>query len=116
MSGHVFVAGPASWNQIVMLDALPQPVSHMAFARSHRWALGGTSAGKALNLRSLGVDVTLRTVVGDDPEGRQVLMALHESGIDVLAEKASNRSRPGWARWGSPRRARCSGWRPPTPW
>lgn len=91
MSGHVFVAGPASWNQIVMLDALPQPVSHMAFARSHRWALGGTSAGKALNLRSLGVDVTLRTVVGDDPEGRQVLMALHESGIDVLAEEASNR-------------------------
>ena len=91
MSGHVFVAGPASWNQIVMLDALPQPVSHMAFARSHRWALGGTSAGKALNLRSLGVDVTLRTVVGDDPEGRQVLMALHESGIDVLAEESSNR-------------------------
>lgn len=90
MAGRVFVAGPASWNQIVVLDALPEPVPHMQFARSHRWALGGTSAGKALNLRSVGVGVTLRTVVGDDAEGRLAMTALRGSGVDVLAELASN--------------------------
>jgi hypothetical protein len=66
MESRVFVAGPVSWDHIVGLDALPSPVPHMEFARSHHWTVGGTSAGKALNLRSLGVPVTLRTVVGAD--------------------------------------------------
>ncbi|MCE7000169.1 PfkB family carbohydrate kinase [Saccharothrix sp. S26] len=82
----VFVAGPVSWNRLVMVDRLPQPRPHTAFATGHREVVGGTSAGKALNLASLGADVTLRTVVGDDDAGRAVLDVLHRAGVEVIAE------------------------------
>lgn len=82
----VFVAGPVSWNRLVSLDRLPQARPHTVFATGHRVAVGGTSAGKALNLASLGADVTLRTVVGDDEAGRSVLDVLDRAGVDVIAE------------------------------
>ncbi|WP_461118201.1 carbohydrate kinase family protein [Saccharothrix stipae] len=82
----VFVAGPVSWNRLVRLDRLPHARPHTAFATGHRMAVGGTSAGKALNLASLGADVTLRTVVGDDEAGRSVLGVLERAGVEVIAE------------------------------
>ncbi|WP_121012802.1 carbohydrate kinase family protein [Saccharothrix australiensis] len=82
----VFVAGPASWNRLVYLDRLPEPTPRTVFARGHRTALGGTSAGKALNLAHLGADVTLRTVVGDDEAGRAITDALTAAGVDLVAE------------------------------
>ncbi|MER5268927.1 PfkB family carbohydrate kinase, partial [Actinosynnema sp. NPDC002837] len=82
----VFVAGPVSWNRLVLLDRLPQARPHTVFATGHRVAVGGTSAGKALNLASLGADVTLRTVVGDDEAGRSVLDVLERAGVEVIAE------------------------------
>jgi acarbose 7IV-phosphotransferase len=88
MQSHVFVAGPASWNHIVGLDALPSPVPHMEFARWHHWTVGGTSAGKALNLASLGVPVTLRTVVGADDVAGTVLQVLRDAGVELVVETA----------------------------
>lgn len=82
----VFVAGPVSWNRLVLLERLPQARPHTVFAVGHRTAVGGTSAGKALNLASLGADVTLRTVVGDDEAGRSVLDVLDRAGVEVIAE------------------------------
>ena len=82
----VFVAGPVSWNRLVLLDRLPQARPHTVVAAGHRTAVGGTSAGKALNLASLGADVTLRTVVGDDEAGRSVLDVLDRAGVEVIAE------------------------------
>ncbi|WP_158841802.1 carbohydrate kinase family protein [Saccharothrix deserti] len=84
----VFVAGPVSWNRLVLLDRLPEARPHTVFASGHRMAVGGTSAGKALNLASLGADVTLRTVVGDDDAGRAVLDVLERAGVEVIAEVA----------------------------
>jgi sugar/nucleoside kinase (ribokinase family) len=83
---RVFVAGPVSWNRLVFLDRLPEARPHTVFASGHRTAVGGTSAGKALNLASLGADVTLRTVVGDDDAGRAVLDVLERAGVEVIAE------------------------------
>ena len=54
MTEHVFIAGPASWNRIVLLDHLPEPVPHMQFALGEYETLGATSAGKALGLVGLG--------------------------------------------------------------
>jgi sugar/nucleoside kinase (ribokinase family) len=85
---RVFVAGPVSWNRLVALDELPEPRPHAVFANAHWTALGGTSAGKALNLARLGAEVTLRTVVGDDEAGRHVLDVLTGAGVDVIAEVA----------------------------
>src|ERR1051325_3673901 len=83
---EVFVAGPASWNLLVALDRLPEPRPHTAFASGHRAALGGTSAGKALNLAALGAAVTLRTVIGDDDAGRSITGAVTRAGVDLIAE------------------------------
>jgi hypothetical protein len=55
---RVFVIGPASWNLLIHLPQLPRPEPQMMVARWHHETLGGTSAGKALNLRRLGVQVT----------------------------------------------------------
>ena len=73
---RVLVNGPASWNLLVRLPSLPEPRSTAVFASGHHVGLGGTSAGKALTLAALGVDVTLRTALGDDPESDLVRAAL----------------------------------------
>ena len=85
---RVLVAGPVSWNRVVRLDVLPAPRPHTVFARDHLDTLGGTSAGKALNLAALGASVTLSTVLGLDAEGDLARAALLHERIDVLAEHA----------------------------
>ncbi len=84
----ILVAGPASWNTLVHLDELPEPSPHTVFARAHHEAVGGTSAGKALNLARLGRDVTLRTVLGTDEYAPRVRAALEAEGVRVLTEQA----------------------------
>ncbi|GAA1357153.1 hypothetical protein GCM10009660_59610 [Catellatospora bangladeshensis] len=83
---QVFVAGPVAWNRLVQLERLPDPKPHTVFARGHRAVLGGTSAGKALNLAALGAAVTLRTVIGGDEAGRAIAGALAVPGVEVIAE------------------------------
>jgi sugar/nucleoside kinase (ribokinase family) len=81
----VLVAGPVSWNRIVHLEDLPAPRPHTVFARDHLDTVGGTSAGKALNLASAGAEVTLATALGDDREGDLARAALRRDGITLLA-------------------------------
>lgn len=84
----VLVAGPATWNMLVHLDELPDPRPHTVFARRHHETVGGTSAGKALNLARLGRAVTLRTVLGDDEHAPRVRAVLEGEGVHVIAEPA----------------------------
>lgn len=81
----VFIAGPVSWNLLIHTEVLPRPEPHTVFAQWHAETLGGTSAGKALNLRRLGVDVALSTLLGDDDPGRRILRRLRTAGIEVIA-------------------------------
>lgn len=90
---RVLVNGPASWNTLVRLAALPEPRSQTLFASGHHDGLGGTSAGKALTLAALGVDVTLRTALGDDREGGLVLAALTHPRISLVAQGAERTER-----------------------
>ncbi|MBB2921474.1 carbohydrate kinase family protein [Cellulomonas cellasea] len=83
---HVLVNGPASWNTLVQVAALPDARPQTLFASGHRDALGGTSAGKALTLARLGVDVTLRTAVGDDDAGDRIRAALSQPGLDLVVD------------------------------
>ncbi|MEV5070166.1 carbohydrate kinase family protein [Microbacterium sp. LMI12-1-1.1] len=82
---RVAVCGPASWNHVILLDRLPDPVPHMQFARGDLQTVGGTSAGKALHLADLGVDVTLHAFLGADEEGGRVSEALETAGVRVEA-------------------------------
>ncbi|GAA1719767.1 hypothetical protein GCM10009809_14430 [Isoptericola hypogeus] len=92
-STDVLVAGPASWNRIVHVDALPDPTPHTVFARDSYDTIGGTSAGKALNLAALGRTVALRTVLGADDEGRRVRDAMAGAagaGVRLIAEPSAD--------------------------
>jgi sugar/nucleoside kinase (ribokinase family) len=86
MVPRVFVAGPVSENLLIHLDRLPDPVPQMMRARAHRRTIGGTSAGKALNLAGLGAKVSLSTVVGTDPAGQRVLDTLRQERVELFAE------------------------------
>lgn len=82
-AASVFVAGPATWNTIVVLDRLPEPVPHMQFAQESWATVGGTSAGKALSLTGLGRATHLHAIAGHDAEGIRVREALHGAGVQV---------------------------------
>lgn len=84
MTASVFIAGPASWNSIVVLDRLPEPVPHMQFAEDSWETVGGTSAGKALSLTALGRPTLLYAVTGADEPGDRVRSALDQAGVPTL--------------------------------
>ncbi|WP_421734182.1 carbohydrate kinase family protein [Cellulomonas sp.] len=90
---RVLVNGPASWNTLVRLPTLPEPRSQTLFASGHHDGLGGTSAGKALTLAALGVDVTLRTALGDDREGSLVRAALAHDRITLEVQPVERTER-----------------------
>lgn len=85
---HVVVTGPASWNTLVRVAALPDARPQTLFASGHRDGLGGTSAGKALDLARLDADVTLRTAVGDDDAADRIRAALAHERLTLLAPGA----------------------------
>jgi sugar/nucleoside kinase (ribokinase family) len=82
-SASVFIVGPASWNRIVVLDRLPEPVPHMQFAEETWETVGGTSAGKALSLTALGRSTQLHAIAGTDAEGTRVREALSAAGVQA---------------------------------
>ena len=92
MKPRVLVSGPSSWNTLVKLERLPESRPHTVFAQGHAQALGGTSAGKALNLAFLGADVTLRTLVGTDAAATSILSSLAVDGLEVIAERVDGPS------------------------
>lgn len=82
---RIAIFGPASWNHLVVLDRLPEPVPHMQFADEYWDTVGGTSAGKALHLTSLGADVALHALISDDGDGQRVASALRAAGVELTA-------------------------------
>jgi sugar/nucleoside kinase (ribokinase family) len=86
---RILVAGAVSWNRMVVLDALPEPVPHMEFARAWFDALGGTSAGKALHLHGLGREVVLDALLGPDDAGDHVREALARAGVSLRLHAAN---------------------------
>jgi sugar/nucleoside kinase (ribokinase family) len=80
---RIVISGAASWNRIVYLDKLPEPHPHMQFDIEDYETLGGTSAGKALNLVALGHDVLLHTLIGADADGARVRDALASAGVAI---------------------------------
>lgn len=77
------MVGAASWNTIVHVQALPGPRPQTVFARHSYETMGGTAAGKALNLAALGHEVHLHTLLGDDEPGTRVRTGLTEAGVTL---------------------------------
>ncbi|WP_159610430.1 carbohydrate kinase family protein [Glutamicibacter sp. JC586] len=80
---RVLVCGPASWNQIIELERLPDPQPQQLVARNAWHTVGGTSAGKALHLSSLGVSTALFASIGEDQSGNKLREVLVSAGLDL---------------------------------
>lgn len=89
-TSKVLVCGPSSWNQLVELDRLPDPRPQQLSARNAWCTVGGTSAGKALHLSSLGVATTLFTPLANDEPGRLLRRALGGAGVYLQAISSSS--------------------------
>jgi acarbose 7IV-phosphotransferase len=85
--GSALVVGGVSWDTVISLDRFPEPRPHTVFAGAARETVGSTGAGKALNLRGLGFDVTLHALIGGDDAGRRIEDRLEAAGIDFIADR-----------------------------
>jgi sugar/nucleoside kinase (ribokinase family) len=81
---RALVVGGVAWNTMVYLDELPDARPGTVFARGCREAVGSSGAGKALNLRALGADVTLWGLLGDDEWGEKVRGAMAAADVDLV--------------------------------
>jgi acarbose 7IV-phosphotransferase len=88
MTPRVLVVGPAGCNEIIHLASLPEAEPGTHFAERSWTTLGGTSAGKALNLAALGADVTLLTVLGADDVSTRVRRSLEAAGVRVVSRES----------------------------
>ncbi len=82
------MVGAASWNTIVHVQTLPGPRPETVFARRSYETLGGTAAGKALNLVALGHEVHLHTLLGDDEPGARVRTGLIDAGVTLHVDSS----------------------------
>jgi ribokinase len=78
----IALIGLIDHDRVIHLDRLPGPGGSAVVARV-TGSPGGTTANTAVALARLGEQVTLRGLVGDDPEGRALLAALAREGIDT---------------------------------
>jgi sugar/nucleoside kinase (ribokinase family) len=78
------VVGGATWNLLVDVPALPVDLRTL-HASGYRYAVGGTGAGKALNLARLGLGTRLHALLGEDDDGRSVRRCVEGAGVSLTA-------------------------------
>ena len=76
----ILVIGTTSWDTIIHVDEFPDKPMTL-FAGAYKQVLGGTAAGKAINLHKLGLDVTLATKFADDEAGKHIEEALNAENL-----------------------------------
>lgn len=69
---------------MVYVDEFPAPEPGTVFARGYHDTVGSSGAGKALNMRSLGAESTLWTLLGDDESGAKVRDYMARRGVQLL--------------------------------
>jgi sugar/nucleoside kinase (ribokinase family) len=78
---RILVLGAVSYNTLIYLDQFPRPESHTVFERRWHETVGGTGAGKALNLAKLGFPVLLHALIGADDPGKCVVEYLRREPL-----------------------------------
>jgi sugar/nucleoside kinase (ribokinase family) len=80
----VFILGGTTFDHIVHLQQLPQPVAQTIHVAPFYEATGSTGSGKALHLTKLGVPNTLYSVLGNDVYGNKIIQYLKEQHVDLI--------------------------------
>lgn len=83
---NILVIGGVTVDDLVYVDRLPEPRPQTFFSKRFHTAVGGTGAGKALNLNRLGHTVTLHALIGDDERGQIVRDLFAQEGLSFAAE------------------------------
>jgi len=76
----VLILGGTSYDEIIYLDRLPDPVPATLFASGVE-AVGSTGAGKALAMTSLKIDNRLHSILGNDDPGNKIIAFLQSMGV-----------------------------------
>lgn len=82
----VLVIGDVSYDHIIKMDEFPNGEPSTYFASEAYYAIGGTAAGKALNLSKLGFDVTLCTKLASDDEGQKIINFMNTKDLNFIYE------------------------------
>jgi sugar/nucleoside kinase (ribokinase family) len=83
---QALILGGVAWNTMVSVSRFPDPRPHTVFATGTHEAVGSSGAGKALNLASLGVDVTLWALVGRDEPGDRIRATMADAGVEFIPQ------------------------------
>lgn len=84
-TGRVAAFGAASWNTMIRVESFPDPVPGSVFPPGWHETVGSSGAGKAMNLARVGIDVTLRCLLGADEAGDRIRAGLEAAGVRVSA-------------------------------
>ncbi|MEA2001942.1 MAG: PfkB family carbohydrate kinase [Actinomycetota bacterium] len=82
---QALLLGGVAWNTMVYVDSFPEPRPQTVFTRGSHETVGSSGAGKALNLRHLGADVTVWGLIGDDAPGRRIREVFQSRGINFIS-------------------------------
>ncbi len=80
----VFIIGGTTFDHIVHLPELPQPVPQTIHQAAFHEGTGSTGSGKALNLHKLGVPLAFYSVLGKDSYGAHIEKDLAAAGVPAF--------------------------------
>jgi len=80
----IFIIGGTTFDHIVYLPKLPQPVPQTIHVAPFHEATGSTGSGKALNLTKLAVPNMLHSILGDDEYGKKIIGFLKKEAVDFF--------------------------------
>lgn len=80
----VFIIGGTTFDHIVHLPQLPQPVPQTIHQAAFHEGTGSTGSGKALNLHKLGVPLEFYSVLGKDAYGAHIEKDLAAAGVPAF--------------------------------
>lgn len=81
---QVFIIGGTTFDHIVYLPQLPQPIPQTIHQAAFHEGTGSTGSGKALNLHRLGVPLQLYSVLGKDSYGNYIQNDLSKAEVDAF--------------------------------
>lgn len=81
---QLFIIGGTTFDHIVYLPQLPQPVPQTIHQAAFQEGTGSTGSGKALNLHKLGVPLQLYSVLGNDSYGNYIQNDLSKTGVKAF--------------------------------
>ena len=73
---RIFSAGGLTFDTLIFLDKLPQPIPQTIFSKGSETLIGGTGAGKALALNRLFEQTTFHAMLGNDKSGKNIKISL----------------------------------------